>query len=119
MAADGDSLNGDDLGGEANAPLTAEDFRAGFGEELTRTLDLRTWQAGLDLAELYSRLAFEVRTAVEAESRLQQRIREEVFPRLPHAPCAPPGAGCHAVTTGEVEYVQRELLFPGGVDACD
>src|SRR5947209_4723390 len=118
MAADGD-WPGDEVEGGAGAPLTAEDFRAGFGEELPRVLDLGTWSPGLDLAEVYSRLALEVRAAVEAEGELQKKIREEVFPRLPHAPCAPPGAGHHVVTPAEVQCVQRELLFPGGVECSD
>jgi hypothetical protein len=43
---------------ESGAPLaiSAETFREGFGEELLRTLDLSTWEAGRDLSEEYRRI---------------------------------------------------------------
>src|SRR5262245_55299692 len=99
--------------------VTAEDFRASFGEGLERTLDIDTWQPG-DLSQEYDRLAREVREAVAMEDELQGRIRAEVFPRLKTREQAPACAGVYGpVDVSALRRVHRRLLFNGGVEACD
>src|SRR4051812_23939089 len=116
--ADGDEWNlPDPLAGLE--PVSADDFRASFGEDLRQTLDLANWRPGDDLVETYRRIREEVWRAVEEETRLQERVREEVFKYLPTAPGSPPGAGCFAVTAEEIELLHKELIFAGGVEACD
>jgi hypothetical protein len=104
---------------DAGAEVTAEDFRACFGEDLRRALDLETWSAGRDLSEEYGRIEREVREAVRQEDVLQQRIRTQVFPRLATRPGAPQNAGKHDADRETLAAVHRGLLFNGGVEVCD
>jgi hypothetical protein len=99
--------------------LRPEDYREGFGEELSQTLNVAAWRSGRDLGEEYRRIEAEVREAVAREDGWQRRVREQVHPRLPWCEGAPKGAGRHAVTAEELEEVTRGLLFNGGVEACD
>jgi hypothetical protein len=108
---------GETVGGEPR--VTAEDYRASFGEDLLRTLDLDTWLTGEDLSQVYHRLAGEVRQAVQQEERLLDVVRQEIFPRITRRPSAPPCAGVYAVDLSEIEKIHRGLLFNGGVEACD
>ena len=105
---------------DAEVPdVNPEEFREGFGEYLSDTLDLDTWSTGTDLNLIYGRLAEEVREALEQETALQKMIREEVFPRLSEYPGAPEGAGVFEANEEILEYIHRGLLFNGGVEACD
>jgi hypothetical protein len=104
---------------DRDVELRPEDFRDGFGEDLTHTLDLTSWRSGRDLGDEYRRIETEVRIAVAQETVLQSRIRDEVHPRLHVAPGAPPNAGRYTVPLDEIAEVQARLLFPGGVEACD
>ena len=98
--------------------IRPEDFREGFGEDLSHTLDLRTWHAGRDLAAEYDRLRREVEVAVQAETDLERRVRSEVYPSLACVPGAPADAGRHEVSVAEVEATQQRLLFNGQVEAA-
>src|SRR5262245_10770806 len=103
----------------ADPVISADDFRASFGEDLQRTLDIRTWVPG-DLSQEYSRIEQEVREAVQLESQLQRNIRKEIFPLLKTAPRAPKGAGVYGpIDTAAVAKIHQGLLFNGGVEACD
>lgn len=99
--------------------VSAAEFRAGFGEDLQRTLDLDTWSPGAQLAQAYQRLEAEVRDAVAREDALLRRIRADIFPRLSDYPGAPPSAGVYRADPHDLERVHRGLLFNGGVEACD
>ncbi|MBX6721640.1 MAG: hypothetical protein IRY92_00170 [Dactylosporangium sp.] len=122
-------LSNSELGPEQGSPLspvgdddveiTPEEFVATFGEDLQRTLDVDTWSSGEDLAQIYGRLAEEVRGAVEREEELLRTIRAEIFPRLSSYPGAPPGAGAYQAPVEALERIHRGLLFNGGVEACD
>jgi hypothetical protein len=104
----------------AAAGVTADDFRAEFGEELASVLNVDTWTAGRDLGEEYRRIEREVREAAERETDLQRHIRDQVIPQLPWLPNAPAEAGLHPeVTLGEIAELHRGHLFPGGVEGCD
>src|SRR5687767_3303317 len=108
-----------DAHGAGEQPPGPADYREAFGEELTETLNVDGWRAGRDLGEEYRRIENEVAAAVAFETEQQQRIREYIFPKLPWAPAAPPGAGVYRVELDEIAEVHQKLLFPGGVEACD
>lgn len=121
----GDSLaSRDPDGGDAIAPsdapaMSGSEFETAFSESLERTLNLDTWHAGADLMQLYERLEREVAEAVRQEGRIHSQIREVVFPHLRTRPGAPPGAGVYSVPMSKIEHVHRQILFNGGVEACD
>ncbi|MGH3085713.1 MAG: hypothetical protein ACRDSJ_00160 [Rubrobacteraceae bacterium] len=96
-----------------------DEFREGFGEDLSNTLDLDTWTTGPDLSLIYGRLAEEVREALEQEKALHKMIREDIFPRLSGYPGAPNCAGVYEASIKNLEHIHRGLLFNGGVEACD
>lgn len=103
----------------ATTEISADDYRECFGEELTRTLDLETWEPG-DLSQAYSRLEQEVSEAVALETDFQQRIRQHIYPLLRSNACAPKGAGVYGpVSRSVLEQIHQGLLFNGGVEACD
>jgi hypothetical protein len=99
--------------------VSAEEYRAGFGEDLQRTLDLSTWSAGEDLSDVYRRVEAEIAAAVAQEGNLQTAIRKQIFPKLGGYPGAPKGAGVYAASPAALERVHRGLLFNGGVEGCD
>src|SRR5262245_38868564 len=85
------------------APCLSPDlFREGFGEDLTRLLDLGTWRVGRDLDEEYRQIDEQVREAIALETSIEATIRERVHALLCEGPGAPPGAGRYAVTTAEM-----------------
>lgn len=102
-----------------NVEVSADEYRAGFGESLGETLDLDTWSAGEDLSSVYGRIDAEVRDAVAQEDRVRAEIRKKVFPLIGSAPGAPARAGVYAASTTDLERIHRGLLFNGGVEACD
>lgn len=95
------------------------EFEAATGETIERTLDLATWQAGIDLRALYQRLEAEVGPALEQERRVQSVVRSEIFPMLRKAPDAPAEAGVHQAKPADLEDVHRKVLFSGQLDTCD
>src|SRR5690349_13813183 len=103
-----------------SAPLFARDeFQATFGESLARTLDLRTWLPGDDLAQLYQALETEVRETVTHESGVVATIRRDILPRLAGRRNAPDGAGVYRVAAEEIAHAHHAILFNGGVEAAD
>ncbi len=102
-----------------SSAVSPEEYRQGFGEELSDTLDLRHWLPGRDLGQEYARIVEEVRAAVEQEDDVHRAIREEVHPKLAWVAGAPKGAGRHEVSVEEIAEVHRGLLFNGAVEACD
>lgn len=99
--------------------ISGDDFRDQFGEDLTDTLDLGTWQQGADLAGLNRRLQAEVTDAVAQEREAVAFIRREVFPRLAKQHDAPAAAGVYQATPELIERALRNSLFNGCVEACD
>lgn len=104
---------------DAPPEVTAAGFVEVFGEELGRALDVGTWHAGEDLAQIYRRTEDEIRAAVATEDRIVGEIRRVVFPRLRNAPGVPKGAGVYPAQLPLIEQIHRGLLFNGGVEACD
>lgn len=105
---------------EAELPaVQASDFAVAFGESLEQALDLNTWRPGSELASMYERLQSEVADAVRRENELHREIRRRIFPLLETRPGSPIGAGVYQTTVEQVETVHSQLLFNGGVEACD
>jgi hypothetical protein len=110
----------DPPGDLAPAPvIDAQDFEAGFGEPLGRTLDLETWNDGRDLSVIFERLDEEVGQALMQEDALRAQVRKVLFPMIARRPNAPKGAGVFRATRAQLEATQRNVLFNGGVEACD
>src|SRR6185312_613389 len=82
-------------------------------------LNLANWRIGEDIEKEYARIEREVRGAVERETGLQREIRAKVFPRLKNRPQAPKSAGVHAADPKVIERIHKDLLFRGGMEACD
>jgi hypothetical protein len=129
MAADGESPKPDEpvySGGAARLPsdmvdesITAAEFHESFGEDIRRTLDLSTWRSGSDLVQEYDRIEREVREAAEHELGWQQEIRRRVFPVIETRRDAPKNAGVYRADQDLIRQVHNDLLFCGGVEACD
>lgn len=100
--------------------VTAGAFEEYFGESLRKTLDLDSWQNGVDLVTEYARIEKEVAVAAEFESEVQERVREEVLPKVAFADGAPKEAGHYdTLALADIAEVHRGLLFNGGVACCD
>jgi hypothetical protein len=99
------------------ASVTAERFRKSFGEDIRHALDLTTWRSGGDLAQEYDRIEREVRESVERETDLQKEIRRRVFAALKNRPVR--NAGYHEADRAIIKKIHSELLFNGGMEACD
>jgi hypothetical protein len=109
-----DSTRADDF-----LAMEGNSFRAAFGEPIDSALDLDTWHAGEDLAEIYARLEQEVARAVKQEGRIRERVRSHLFPAVFKRQQAPRNAGCYKVEPPQLDRIHRGLLFNGGVEACD
>jgi hypothetical protein len=101
--------------------VTAAQFAESFGEGWEDALNLDSWRCGVDLAQEYHRIETEIREAVHNESSYQTQIRERVFPKLAwDGAKAPRGAGAYPpVSADEIRTIHQQLLFSGGVEACD
>jgi len=106
-------------GGPGVDGLSAADFQRSFGEDLDVVLDMANWRSGVDLGIEYQRIEREVEQAVRAEDSHQRRIRDLVFPRLEERRSVLAHAGKHTADPSLIARIHRELLFNGGVDACD
>ncbi|HZZ81444.1 MAG TPA: hypothetical protein VFE62_23280 [Gemmataceae bacterium] len=113
MSGDGQPRNGE------APPISAAAFASSFGESILKAIDLATWRVGRDLSDDYVRIDREVRDAVGRETSYQRVYRERVFPQLQTRNGAPKNAGVHAADIEIIKAIHRDLLFRGGVEACD
>jgi hypothetical protein len=67
----------------------------------------------------YDRIEREVREAAAVEDDYQREIRKLVFPRLESRQGAPKNGGKHEADMEVIAAIHRDLLFNGGVEACD
>ncbi len=95
------------------------EFLAAYGESLAQTLDLDTWERGENLAKNLERLDREVVDALLQEDEIRKKVRELVFPQILMRSKAPKQAGVFQVTTPQLKTTQVNVLFNGGVEACD
>ncbi len=115
-----DSLKAEGDKGQGSLPLGSAEFEEVYGEPISRALDLSTWQAGVNLEELYTRLGDEmVSEALRFENKMRPLIRKHVFPHLTKRPNAPPDAGVYQATPQQIERTHKGLLFTGAVEAAD
>jgi hypothetical protein len=101
------------------ALVTDSEFQEAFGEKLSQTLDLDTWDAGGQLAEVFDRLDREVADALEREDRIRKAVREVVFPTITSRRNAPGEAGVYQANTAQLKSTQAQVLFNGGTEGCD
>ena len=94
--------------------ITAQDFRASFGEELLAALDVEAWQTGWDLGREYPRIQREIWEALRSETTVQRHTRAHLFPLLRER-----GGGVYDARPEVIEAIHRGPLFQGGVEACD
>lgn len=99
--------------------ISEDEYLASFGEPISRTLNLDTWQAGVDIGALYQRIEAEVGPAIAQERRVQQTVRDRLFPRLRTAADAPRDAGVHTAKAADLDEVHRKVLFSGELETCD
>ena len=104
----------------ANAAAVSEaEFSAAFGEKLSDTLNLDTWDAGGQLAAVFERLDREVADALEREDRIRKAVRDVVFPTITSRRNAPNDAGVFQATTAQLKSTQAQVLFNGATEGCD
>jgi hypothetical protein len=101
-------------------PLGSAEFEEVYGEPISRALDLSTWQTGVNLEELYSRLGDEmVAEAVRFEATQKPLIRRHVFSQFARRKNAPADAGVYQATPEQIARTHNGLLFTGAVEAAD
>jgi hypothetical protein len=118
---EGESLPASNQPGELAAPpvIDSQEFEVGFGEPLDRTLNLDTWNDGRDLSAIFAQLDEEVSQALAQEDDLRKQVRKVLFPMISSWSHAPKGAGVFQATRQQLENTQVNVLFNGGVEACD
>lgn len=118
---EGESLPAGDQPGELAPPpeIDSHEFEVSFGEPLDRTLDLETWDDGKDLNAIFAKLDEEVSQALTQEDELRKQVRKVLFPMIASRPNAPKGAGVFKATRKQLQDTQVNVLFNGGVEACD
>jgi len=94
------------------------DYRAILGEDLSTTLDLRTWEKGWEIERLISRIRSQVASAETSEARIRAAIRQEIFPDLKRQTRIPE-AGVYEASPERLKTVFESLLFPGRVEAVN
>jgi hypothetical protein len=99
--------------------IEADEFLASYGEPLEQTLNLDTWEHGVDLAKVFAQLDQEVSQALALESEIHHHVRRVVFPQITQRPSAPRGAGVFQASLSDLKATQERILFNGGVEACD
>jgi hypothetical protein len=100
-------------------PAGSVEFEEVYGEPISRALDLSTWQVGVNMEELYSRIGDEqVDAALRFEAGMKPLIREHVFSAIHERKEAPPGAGVYQATPQQIERTHKGILFTGAVEAA-
>lgn len=109
----------DDIPPEGERRLIGdEDYAAALGEDLTFTLDLRTWEKGWEIERLISRIRSQVVDAETAEARIRTAIRNEILPGL-RRQAHIPEAGVYEASPKRLNTVFDSKLFPGRVEAVN
>ena len=102
------------------APMIEDgEFEKGYGEKLDQVLDLDLWSDGRDLNAIFDKLDEEVCQALIQEDAQSVEVRKRLFPLIATRASAPKGAGVFQATRKQLEQTQLNVLFNGGVEACD
>jgi hypothetical protein len=107
------------VGSDSPHTISEDEYFAATGEEISTTLNLDTWQVGVDIGALYQRIQAEVGPAIALERRVQQTVRDRLFPMLRTAQDAPKEAGVHTAKVTDLDEVHRKVLFSGELETCD
>jgi hypothetical protein len=109
------------IAGDIEPLLGDIDYKAAYGEDLARTLDIETWATGIDWEEPIARIRAEIESAVGREERLRATVREKILPLIGKNPkkVLPPEAGVYRATAEELRAIHDGLLFPGEAEAVD
>jgi hypothetical protein len=120
MSGDERDPESEEVGAREPLPPGSAEFEELYGEPIARALDLSTWQTGVNLEELYSRIGDEqVAAALRFEAGMKPLMREHVFSQIPERREAPPNAGVYQATREQIERTHKGLLFTGAVEAAD
>jgi hypothetical protein len=96
-----------------------EDYQSAYDESLAETLDLVSWELGLDPAHILKRFKAQIGQAVDQEDALRNFIRQEFFRRLKVPQDAPASAGVYRASPERLAIIHESLLFPGRVEAVN
>jgi hypothetical protein len=108
-----------DSTGPGEVEIPQEQYRALTGEDLQSTLDIATWDTGVQALQAFDRLEREIETAERYTDDIRQAIRDHIFGLLPQVHGAPSEAGVWQASITDVRGAQRNVLFNGLVEACD
>lgn len=110
---------------DEGGPLTVPDdqMNTDVSDDLARdfadALDLSKWTSGEQLQDLSARLEREVENAAAYESEMAPRVLATLQEHLPNAPDRSVESGVYSLTPAAVTSALRNVLFNGGVEACD
>jgi hypothetical protein len=119
MNEDDDFPPDDDGPPDDNRFIRDDDFLAAFGEALLKSLDLETWDAGVDHKSVLARFKDQISRSVNKEEHVRDIIRSELIPRIRATTRAPRSAGLHLASPERVKLIHETLLFPGHVEAVN
>jgi len=99
--------------------MAPAEYQALTGEGLANTLDINTWDTGVQALQKLERLEREIEEAERLSAGLRQTIRNEIFKLLPKGFGAPARAGVWQTSVEAIRETHRNVLFNGLVEACD
>jgi hypothetical protein len=102
---------------DSSEEISGEDFVESYDEPLGRTLNLETWERGVNLDHMFARLDEEIGEALTREAELYKQIQEVIFPQISKQPHAPPGSGVFQATSDQLKTIQQQSLFNGATEA--
>ena len=94
------------------------EYEAMTGESLLQTLDIDTWQTGVNAITAFERLEREMEEAERLSDDLRRAIRQNIF-GLIQSDAAPAEAGVYKASATDIKDAQLNVLFNGQVEACD
>ena len=98
--------------------LPPDQYEAMTGESLLKTLDIGTWDTGVQAITAFERLEREMEEAERLSSDLRRSIRENIF-GLIKSDNSPAEAGVYSASATDIKEAQLNVLFNGQVEACD
>ncbi|HJT20632.1 MAG TPA: hypothetical protein VJ746_09185 [Nitrospira sp.] len=102
----------------ADVEIPPNQYASLTGEPLDSTLDIKTWQGGIQALQAFDRLEREIAEAEKMSDDIRRTVREEIF-ALISSSNGPAEAGVYSVTLNELKAAQTDVLFNGLVEACD
>jgi hypothetical protein len=119
MSADDGNSPDEEEPSEGNEFIRDDDFLSAFGEALRDTLNLETWDTGVDPKRMLARFRAQISQSVNKEERVRNIVRTELFPRIAGATGAPKEAGVYPTSPERLNVIHEALLFAGHVEAVN